>query len=336
MILDMAHNILCSVTIRSRDSIRRKFVNTKDCWYVSTIAASRSFSKAAELCYIAPSALSRYISKLEDRLSIKIFDRSTTPISLTPAGTLYLYYAQQFLKLEEKLEIELDSLRNPAKTVVSLGVPIILGDYILPRFLPRFWLKDSAVTVNLDQDMLHYLEKKIVGHSLDIAFLCKPLSVPGYRSELITKEKILLITSRTNPALERYQYGKYDYQHPLELDLSTLKNVTFLHAKPHSFLYIEAEKWFPLLHFTPVFMIKITSPVLAMNQAAQSSSFTCVMNSQLKYGDPEIVNQILPIAFGDAYLPIYLVCSEEQYRNCEAYRQLVITIQEEFQACAEI
>ncbi len=311
-------------------------MNTKDCWYVSNIAASRSFSKAAELLYIAPSALSRYISKLEDRLAVKLFDRSTTPISLTPAGTLYLYYAQQFLKLEEKLEIEMASLRNPAKTVISLGVPIILGDYIIPRFLPRFWLKDSAVTINMDQDMLHYLEKKIISHNLDIAFLCKPVSVPGYRSELITKEKIVLITSRTNPALEQYQHGSYDYQHPLELDLSSLKNVTFLHAKPSSFLYIEAEKWFPRLHFTPRFMVQITSPVLAMNQVAQHSSFTCVMNSQLKYGNPEIISQILPIAFGDAYLPIYLVCAEEQYRNCETYRQLVITIREEFQACSEI
>lgn len=311
-------------------------MNTKDCWYVSNIAACRSFSKAAELLYIAPSALSRYVSKLEDRLAVKLFDRSTTPISLTPAGTLYLYYAQQFLKLEEKLEIEMDSLRNPAKTVISLGVPVILGDYIISRFLPRFWLKDSAVTINMDQDMLHYLEKKIIGHNLDIAFLCKPVSAPGYRSDLITKEKIILVTSRTNPVMERYQYGTYDYQHPLELDLSSLKNVTFLHAKPHSFLYIEAEKWFPQLHFTPRFMVQVTSPTLAMNQIAQSSSFTCVMNSQLKYGNPEIVSQILPIAFGDAYLPIYLVCAEEQYRNCEAYRQLVITIQNEFQGYAEI
>ena len=196
-------------------------MNTKDCWYVSNIAASRSFSKAAELLYIAPSALSRYVSNLEDRLAVKLFDRSTTPISLTPAGTLYLYYAQQFLKLEEKLEIEMDSLRSPAKTVISLGVPLILGDYIISRFLPRFWLKDSAVTINMDQDKLPYLEKKIIGHNLDIAFLCKPVSAPGYRSELITKEKIILVTSRTNPIMERYQYGTYDYQHPLELDLSS-------------------------------------------------------------------------------------------------------------------
>ncbi len=54
--------------------------------YIIEIAKERSFSKAAEKLYIAQPSLSRYIINLEDKLGVKIFDRSKMPLEITEAG----------------------------------------------------------------------------------------------------------------------------------------------------------------------------------------------------------------------------------------------------------
>lgn len=54
--------------------------------YVYEIYRQKSFSKAAQALFITQPALSIAISKLEASLGMPLFDRSTRPISLTPAG----------------------------------------------------------------------------------------------------------------------------------------------------------------------------------------------------------------------------------------------------------
>ena len=46
----------------------------------------RSFSGAAKKLFISQPALSASVKKVEKQLGVTIFDRSTNPISLTPAG----------------------------------------------------------------------------------------------------------------------------------------------------------------------------------------------------------------------------------------------------------
>ena len=66
--------------------------------YVSMAAECGSFTKAAEKLFITQPALSSYISKLEEELGVRLFDRSVTPLGLTYAGEKYLAYARDILR----------------------------------------------------------------------------------------------------------------------------------------------------------------------------------------------------------------------------------------------
>ena len=63
--------------------------------YVYEIYRQKSFSKAAQALFITQPALSIAIGKLEASLGMPLFDRSTRPISLTPAGRIYLQTIEQ-------------------------------------------------------------------------------------------------------------------------------------------------------------------------------------------------------------------------------------------------
>ena len=59
----------------------------KKMWYVYTVYEEKSFSKAAKRLFVSQPSLSAMVKKVESDYDITIFDRTTTPISLTPAIT---------------------------------------------------------------------------------------------------------------------------------------------------------------------------------------------------------------------------------------------------------
>lgn len=54
--------------------------------YVYEVYKEQSFSKAAENLYISQPALSSMIKKIETKIGMPLFDRSTSPIQLTECG----------------------------------------------------------------------------------------------------------------------------------------------------------------------------------------------------------------------------------------------------------
>ena len=53
------------------------------------LVETRHFGLAAQRCHITPSALSQMISRLESQLQVRLFDRDTRNVSLTPEGETF-------------------------------------------------------------------------------------------------------------------------------------------------------------------------------------------------------------------------------------------------------
>ena len=66
--------------------------------YFVAVAESRSFTKAAEQYFLAQTAITQQIQKLEMSLGVQLIDRKTRPISLTPMGQVFLREARSILR----------------------------------------------------------------------------------------------------------------------------------------------------------------------------------------------------------------------------------------------
>lgn len=73
-------------------------MNTNQLKYFISVGENRSFSAAAEENYITQTAMTQQIKALEDDLGLKLIDRSTRPITLTPAGLSFFNDAKLILK----------------------------------------------------------------------------------------------------------------------------------------------------------------------------------------------------------------------------------------------
>ena len=61
-------------------------MNLNQIRYFVAAAETRSFTKAAAQYYISQTAVTQQIQALEELLGVTLFDRTSRPISLTPAG----------------------------------------------------------------------------------------------------------------------------------------------------------------------------------------------------------------------------------------------------------
>lgn len=73
-------------------------MNLNQLKYFVSVAEHRSFTKAAAQHYISQTAITQQIHALEEKVSVQLIDRNSRPISLTPAGKVFLKEARAILE----------------------------------------------------------------------------------------------------------------------------------------------------------------------------------------------------------------------------------------------
>jgi len=80
-------------------------LSTRQVRAFTALAEHRNFTRAAEQCHLSQSAFSSLIRTLEDSLGVRLFDRDTRRVELTPEGRLFLGGATRVLaSLRDALE----------------------------------------------------------------------------------------------------------------------------------------------------------------------------------------------------------------------------------------
>ncbi|QGY32318.1 LysR family transcriptional regulator [Pantoea cypripedii] len=108
-----------------------------------------SFTAAAQEAGITPAAVSRSVSRLEERLGVRLFTRTTRNINLTAAGKSY--YHQSHQALQQLLEAERDVMgkQNVPSGTLRISLPTTYGHYRILPLLPLFREKFPDVKVDI-------------------------------------------------------------------------------------------------------------------------------------------------------------------------------------------
>lgn len=107
-----------------------------------------SFSAAARTLRMTPSATSKLIARLEQRLGARLFNRSTRRLQLTPEGQSYYAHSSRILADIDEAEREFCAGSTPrGRLRVNANVPFGLH-YLLPR-VPEFLARYPGVELDL-------------------------------------------------------------------------------------------------------------------------------------------------------------------------------------------
>ncbi|HBC7428071.1 TPA: LysR family transcriptional regulator [Providencia rettgeri] len=100
-----------------------------------TVAESSNFSQAAEKLYVTRSAVAKTISRLEERLGITLFNRTTRSQSLTDEGLLYYEFCRRALNEIKMAEDILEGGKLQVSGKLRVSVPVLLGHLCIAPLL---------------------------------------------------------------------------------------------------------------------------------------------------------------------------------------------------------
>lgn len=87
-------------------------------------AESRSFTAAGRRLGVSPSAIGKAIARLEERLGVRLFHRSTRSIALTPEGSLFLDRCLRILGEVEAAEQEIAQTQSAPRGRLRISLPL--------------------------------------------------------------------------------------------------------------------------------------------------------------------------------------------------------------------
>lgn len=124
-----------------------------------TVAEMRSFTKAATHFGVSSSAVGKSIARMEERLAVRLFHRSTRSITLTAEGVLFLERCRRILSEVEAAESELSELSGAPRGRLRISTPQLTG-LIMPTltgFMRRY--PDIALDIDLSERMVDIIEE---------------------------------------------------------------------------------------------------------------------------------------------------------------------------------
>lgn len=109
-----------------------------------------SFTAAAEALGVTPAAVSRSIARLEQRLGVRLFVRSTRSIRLTGDGELYRTECQQALEQIAEAERAITGHQRTPSGLLRISVPTTYAHHRLLPLLPAFNAAYPGVALELN------------------------------------------------------------------------------------------------------------------------------------------------------------------------------------------
>ena len=147
-----------------------------------TVVNEGSFTNAALRLNTSNQLVSKYISQLEKKLDVRLFNRTTRKIHLTEAGYQCLQHANHILESMNDMEGQLGLLSTQVKGTLRVSAPVSFSTLHLSSCLSAFQKQFPDVSINLQ---LNDRKVDVVDEGLDVALRAGVLS----DSSLVAKKK---------------------------------------------------------------------------------------------------------------------------------------------------
>lgn len=119
--------------------------------YVRVVEA-HSFVAAAQTLGMSPSAISKAVSRLEERLGARLLNRTTRSLSLTDVGASFYERCREAMAQLDHAESEVSESRGVPRGRLRVDVPVSLGRRIIVPALPRFLAQYPEISVHMSMN----------------------------------------------------------------------------------------------------------------------------------------------------------------------------------------
>lgn len=172
--------------------------------YFLAAAQTQNFRKAAELCLVAQSALSRQIAALEDELEVVLFTRNKKRVALTTVGNEFALYVRNAMEQLQEGQLFLAELQAGQRGTIRIGCIESLATAFLPALFASFHQQYPQIRLKVRVNHTDELITSVEQGELDLGLILDP----RLQSELLIVKELFrqplhLLVSAQHPLAQR-------------------------------------------------------------------------------------------------------------------------------------
>ncbi|PWK89890.1 LysR substrate-binding domain-containing protein [Fulvimonas soli] len=137
-----------------------------DLYFYAAVVEHGGFSAAGRALGIPKSRLSKRIAQLEERLGVRLLQRTTRRFAVTEVGERFYAHCRAMLEEARAAQEAVDELRAEPRGVVRLSCPVALAQTVLAHVLPEFMEQYPKVQVRV---LASNRRVDVVGEGIDVA-----------------------------------------------------------------------------------------------------------------------------------------------------------------------
>ncbi|MBB5389993.1 MULTISPECIES: LysR family transcriptional regulator [unclassified Herbaspirillum] len=208
-----------------------------------SVVETLNFSRSAKLRNVTQPAFGRRIRSLETWLGAELFDRSSYPCTLTPAGESFVPIAREMLNQSMQARLVLRGQLAGAQTAVRFAMPHTLLLTVFPKLLSEIEKKVGAIATTVMAGNVHDAVMALVERNCDL-LICYDHRQQGIALDTERYDVLSLGKEPLRPYVKTLPNGKPKYVLP-----GTPNDpLPFLSYSPYSSLSRIVEK---ALHTSP-------------------------------------------------------------------------------------
>jgi len=174
--------------------------------YFVAVAEQGSFTRAAAHCFVAQSALSQQIARLEKETGSPLFSRSSRSVRLTAAGEVLLPLARRILADVDHAQAALDALGGLRKGRLRLGlVQTTLHDLDIVEVLADYHARYPGIDLHVTNAPSDVMAQSVLDGDLDVAVVgLGPRRLPeALRNRPLGSDPLVAVVPREHPLAGR-------------------------------------------------------------------------------------------------------------------------------------
>ena len=189
--------------------------------YIVAVAREKHFGRAAEACFVSQPTLSVAIKKLEEELDVKLFERGTNEVSVTPLGEEIVRQAQSVIEQAAAIKDIAKRGKDPVSGPLRLGVIYTIGPYLLPDLVKLAIERVPQMPLMLQENFTVKLLEMLRTGELDAAIMAEPFPDAGLAVAPLYDEPFMVAVPRHHPLAKRKRISAEELKQETMLLLGT-------------------------------------------------------------------------------------------------------------------
>lgn len=275
--------------------------------YVYEVYKEKSFSKAAKNLFISQPSLSATIRRIEERVGYPLFNRNTSPLTLTECGKRYIECAEQIMAIESSFTNFVNDLGGLKTGQLTLGGSNLFSSYLLPNLISAFTQRFPQVNISLIEESTPRLEELLFSGMVDLVLDNYPFNEAVFGRKLFREEYLVLAVPRSLPinerladwqiSVEQIQSGAFLDEKIAPVPLGQFKAEPFIMLKPENDTRRRSTKLCQTFGFSPKAVLELDQQMTSYTITCTGMGISFISDTLIKHvpPHPDVIYYKLPV-----------------------------------------